>query len=252
LTIYYDVAYLYPLIRQVIMRKKITMLVMLLLLLPSVSTYAGFVLKDGINYYIGSDGKVRFTSARGGGVNGDFVIPESIDFEGKKYGVTSIGDDAFNGNFGLTSVTIPKGVTSIGRHSFENCVGLTSITIPNSVTSIGDYAFNGCCRLSSITIPSSVTSIGKGLFREGLGGLEGLFLGPNSLKSIYVCAETPIDFAGAPSDIVDVLNEYSPFYGIDQTNCTLYVPTGTKKLYQEAEYWRDFTNIVEFDVKGAR
>ena len=74
--------------------------------------------------------------------------------------VTSIGNSAFYGCSGLTSITIPDGVTSIGRDVFYGCSGLTSITIPDSVTSIGDSAFRGCSGLTSITIPDGVTSIG--------------------------------------------------------------------------------------------
>ena len=55
--------------------------------------------------------------------------------------VTSIGDSAFFGCTGLTSVTIGNSVTRIGDYAFEGCSGLTSITIPDSVTSIGEYAF---------------------------------------------------------------------------------------------------------------
>ncbi len=42
--------------------------------------------------------------------------------------VTSIGDSAFFGCTGLTSVTIPDSVKSIGHMAFYNCTGLTSIT----------------------------------------------------------------------------------------------------------------------------
>ena len=96
---------------------------------------------------------------------GNIIIPESVNYSGTIYNVTSIGDYAFYDCSGLTSVTIPNSVTSIGESAFQYCSGLTSVTIPNSVTSIGDNAFYNCNGLTSIEVPNSVTSIGADAFK---------------------------------------------------------------------------------------
>ena len=100
--------------------------------------------------------------------------------------VTSIGDGAFIGCAGLTSVTIPGSVTSIGEYAFCECIGLTELAIPNSVTSIGEGAFQGCAGLTSVTIGNGVTSIGDWAFGD-CTGLVGLTI-PNSVTSIGGCA----------------------------------------------------------------
>ena len=119
-------------------------------------------------------------------VIGDDVksIPEYIAYNQTKLKnvtipkfVTSIGDHAFDGCTGLTSISflsrIPEyesySLTKIGRSAFDGCTGLTSVTIPNSVTSIGGSAFKGCIGLNSITIPYSVTSIGGSAFYSCTG-----------------------------------------------------------------------------------
>ena len=97
-------------------------------------------------------------------------------------GVTEIGWGAFDGCKGLTSLTIPSSVTSIGKYAFYGCSGLTSLTLPSGVTEIGEEAFHGCSGLTSLTIPSGVTEIGFGAF-DGCKGLTSLTI-PSSVTKI--------------------------------------------------------------------
>lgn len=109
-------------------------------------------------------------------------IPSEVQIGGKTYTVTMIGNKAFDGCSGLTSISIPSSVTSIEDCTFSGCSGLTSVTIPSGVSSIGEYAFYGCSGLTSVTIPSSVTSIGKEAFHK-CNGLTNISI-PSGVSSI--------------------------------------------------------------------
>ena len=87
---------------------------------------------------------------------GELIIPATVTYNGTEYSVTSIGNSAFDGCSGLTSVTIPNSVTSIGNVAFYDCSGLTSVTIPSSVTSIGSSAFFGCSGLTTIIYTGTI------------------------------------------------------------------------------------------------
>ena len=114
----------------------------------------GIVLAPGNRYYNMAGNCLIETKSRKL-VNGfeNSIIPDDGS-------VTSIGDAAFSGCQGLTSITIPSSVKSIGMGAFSSS-GLESVDIPNGVTSIGDGAFSSCQKLTSVTIPKSVISIGR-------------------------------------------------------------------------------------------
>ena len=90
----------------------------------------------------------------------NYTIPNSV---------VTIGDGAFYGCSGLTSITMPAAVASIGMFAFSDCANLISVSIPNSVRTIGNSAFLDCASLSSLTIPKSVTTIGDRVFRNCTG-----------------------------------------------------------------------------------
>lgn len=58
----------------------------------------------------------------------------------------------YTSGYTLISAEIGDCVTSIGSNAFQYCYGLSTLVIPNSVTSIGSNAFYGCSALTSVTI----------------------------------------------------------------------------------------------------
>ena len=94
------------------------------------------------------------------GAGGAVVIPNIIT----GLPVSSLGNNVFQYNTNLTSVTIPDSVTRIGVNAFDGCSSLTSVTLGTNVTSIGTQAFFSCRSLTNIVFPASVTSIGGNMF----------------------------------------------------------------------------------------
>ena len=91
-------------------------------------------------------------------------------------GLTTIGDNAFDGCSSLTSIVIPNNVTTIGNNAFDGCTSLTSIAIPNNVTTIGDKAFDNCTNLVSVYMPDNIITF-AGSFAFGDN---------NNIESVYI------------------------------------------------------------------
>lgn len=171
-------------------------------------------------------------------------IPESVIYDGKAYFVTSIGQLAFSGCTGLTSIKIPNSVTSINGSAFAR-TGLTSVAIPNSVTTIGDHAFSGCSGLTSVTIPNSVTTIDEYAFyncrdlktaiigENVISIANGVFSSSVFLENLVILRERPI--------IIDS----NVFSGIPKASCDLHVRVGSKIRYENQDVWKDFVIILE-------
>ncbi len=146
-------------------------LLLLALLMPATATAHAFEV-DGIYYNILNNNEAAVTY-KGASLDeysneysGDVIIPSTVTYNGTTYSVTRIGNGAFYGCSGLTSINIPNSITTISDYAFNYCTALTSINIPNSVTKICAFAFSNCTALTSINIPNSVTKICEFAFED--------------------------------------------------------------------------------------
>ena len=175
------------------------------------------------------------------------VIPNSVLF---------IGDRAFQGCTGLTSVEISNSVKAIGQYAFQNCNGVTSVTINsnaivsadrtendnlnnifgsqvkeyiigNRVTSIGENAFRGNTNLNTVSVGKYIGSIG-----------DNAFYGCSNLAT-FTCYAADIPTANS-----------SVFEGIDLTMATLYVPASALEDYEETKPWKRFGTILPIDEEA--
>ena len=118
----------------------------LLMLLSSmffgVMTVAQTVTVDNIEYYCYYNNG-RADLQNGKSATGDVVIPAEVEYNGRKYRVTTISYGAFWNNTAITSVNIPASVSEIGSSVFDGCTSLTSITSnADTFEKIGDYPFD--------------------------------------------------------------------------------------------------------------
>lgn len=144
-------------------------------------------------------------------------------------GITTLGVGVWQQCSGLTRMNFPvNGPSELPEATFLQCTRLSSITLPKTIKSIGAQCFQLCTNLTAITIPSRVESIGENAFYCATY--------PASMASKLVSITVHNRKPCVLSTTSFVAKNYSG---------TLYVPKGCVDVYQSAEIWKNFKNIVE-------
>ena len=134
--------------------------------------------------------------------------------------------------------------TSIGGETFINCPTLKGFRFPKSLRSIGWYCFEYCSGLKDVYFPDSLETIDTGTFRSC--GLTRVVI-PKSVKSLsdqafYYC---PLQHLYLRPTTPPMCTSAAFYPNVTSIDAILHVPEGTKSLYENADGWMYFTNIVE-------
>lgn len=264
------------------MMKKLTLLLALLCAFATANAYDFMV--DGLCYQInGPNVSVVQSDDYATTLNGAVDVPSMVTYNGASYTVTQIGNYAFRGCTGITSLNIPATVTYIGIRTLDYCDNLTSLTVdsnnpkydsrnncnaicitsmnslyracnatvlPTNLKQIDTYAFSGCTGITSIDIPEGVIAIYMNAFQY-CENLASIHL-PSSLRTIdsgafqFCKSLTSITI---PASVVSISyngqvnGQSSPFYNCENLK-TIVVEEGNE--YYDS---RDNCNaIVKTDI----
>lgn len=124
-----------------------------------------------------------------------------------------------------TTLRIPEGVTRIGAREVEEDMSVAKTR--NTTDCIPPTPMFGE-DIETLYLPASVREYAYGVFRDC-----------DKLKAVYNYAAEPTSF-----------DEYFAVFPYDLSDVVLYVPTGCAEAYRQANIWKNFGAIEEFDATG--
>lgn len=154
-----------------------------------------------------------------------------VDFDGEislteASAVSSI-ETEFSENTAITDLSDLQyftGADYLAGTAFKACTALRTVTLPDQLTGIYYRAFYNCSGLESISIGSHLTNIG-----------DNAFYNCKKLKEVRVAVANP----------AAIKLGSNVFQNVTLANAVLYVPQGSKALYEQADVWKNFGTIKE-------
>ncbi|MBQ8145838.1 MAG: leucine-rich repeat domain-containing protein [Clostridia bacterium] len=144
-------------------RKIILALTLMAVAICSLAISVSAVDINGIDYSFNGN-EATVTSANQGCELSVVNIPQTVEYEGVTYTVTSIANSAFRNNKVVTSVETPSTIKSIGQHAFREMTALKTVVLRASedFKRFSDAEFYQCKVLESIDMSGCVGLMGIG------------------------------------------------------------------------------------------
>ena len=127
----------------------------------------------------------------------------------------------------MTDLKIPYRVTTLPDSTFYKCTSMVTAYLPETMTSLGTGAFAGCTGMVELTIPEALTDIGPYCFYsfDSKGDSNWKYL------TLNVKWKQPPILKGS------ICNAYKWR--------RIVVPRGYRAAYLAADYWNEFTQVLE-------
>ena len=227
--------------------------------------------ENGLFFDITSVDDLTCKLTKGGSdYSGEVVIPAGVDYDGKTFKVTELGD-TFYANQDIVGLTLPSSIRELKMMAFIMCYNLSKLAIADAESPmfISCDMFNHCPleslyigrniewednssddgpfyrkrRLKTVQIGGRATCIPGNMFSRcsSLSSVEfgegvqtigsNAFAGCTSLKKIVLHSPTP------PSIMPDT------FSNENYNDVKLSVPKEARQAYRNAEGWRNFKKM---------
>lgn len=161
-----------------------------------------------------------------------------------------IGISCFSGCSSMAQIEFPNSITKMKSFAFQSCSKLKQVTLPNNMTALDDSVFFNCSGLVTAFLPKSMTTLGEGAF-AGCRSMVELTL-PESLVNIGAKCFWSLNDAGESNWKNFTLNVQATVPPVLKASISnayerrrIVVPRGYRDAYLAADYWNEFTQVME-------
>ena len=152
----------------------------------------------GITYYL-NNGKASVTNANKSCTLETVTIPDVVvGADGKEYKVTTINQQAFDGNTNVKYISLSRNITTINAAAFRGMTNLVFVDFndnPNEISMPSFGVFRGCTKLKALCLPDGIKAL-PDQFATNCKSLTAVYL-PTSLETMKGNQDGGPAFGGA-------------------------------------------------------